>query len=95
MAGCSTIHIGSEFDLNAFSQQVQHGVTTKSQIRAWLGAPAGTGVSIDTKGIQFEEWLYYYGHGKLPAMKNVSLKTLQVKFDQAGVVRGYNWSDSQ
>jgi hypothetical protein len=40
LAACTTwFHVGNDFDLNAFTSHVNRGVTTKDQVRAWLGAP--------------------------------------------------------
>lgn len=74
LSACTTVRVGREFDLAAFDSKVQRGVTTQSEVRGWLGAPNGTGVSVDTGGADSR------------------VKLLQIKFDQRGVVRGYNWS---
>jgi outer membrane protein assembly factor BamE (lipoprotein component of BamABCDE complex) len=92
LVACSTVKVGQNFDLNAFADKVERGVTTQNQVRGWLGAPHGVGVNVDTGGERFEEWSYYYAAGNLPAMKDLDLKLLQIKFDQYGIVRGYNWS---
>jgi outer membrane protein assembly factor BamE (lipoprotein component of BamABCDE complex) len=92
LTACSTVQIGSAFDLRAFESQVQRGVTTQGQVRGWLGAPTGTGVHVDTNGERYEEWTYYHGTGRLPNMRDAEIKILQVRFDRNGVVRGYNWS---
>ncbi len=92
-AGCSTmVQVGANFDLAAFESRVQYGVTTRDQVRAWLGAPKSTGIAVETNGDRFEEWTYYYGQGDLGNMAHTEFKTLQVKFDRGGVVRGYSWS---
>lgn len=95
LAACSTVQLGSEFDLKAFESKAQRGVTTQAQVRGWLGAPTGTGIHVDTGGEQFEEWTYYYGEGQLPNMVNARFKLLQIKFDRNGTVRGYNWSGAK
>lgn len=92
LAACATVEVGREFDLSAFDAKVQRGVTTQADVRAWLGAPSGVGVSVDSTGERLQEWTYYRGEGRLPGMKNLQLKLLQVKFDQRGVVRSYSWS---
>ena len=89
---CTTVKVGNEFDLQAFSGKVQRGVTTQVDVRNWLGAPGGTGVTVDTSGQRYEEWTYYHGAVKIPGSKDSSVRVLQIKFDQRGVVRGYNWS---
>ncbi len=92
LAACSTVQVGSEFDLKTFESKVQRGVSTQAQVRGWLGAPTGTGIHVDAAGERYDEWTYYYGKGRLPDMVNAEFKILQIKFDRNGVVRGYNWS---
>ncbi len=92
LGACSTVQVGRNFDLGVFESKVQRGVTTQAQVRGWLGAPAGVGVAVETGGERFDEWSYYYGEGQLPNMPDARLKILQIKFDRAGIVRGYNWS---
>lgn len=92
-AACSTAYVGQNFDLHAFETKIERGVSTQSQVRAWLGAPTGTGVNVDTGGEWFDEWTYYYGSGRLPDMAGAKVKILQIKFDKQGIVRGYNWSN--
>jgi hypothetical protein len=92
LTSCATVEVGHEFDLSAFDAKVQRGVTTQADVRAWLGAPTGSGVHVDSGGERFQEWTYYHGEGRLPGMKNLKVKMLQIKFDQRGVVRAYNWS---
>jgi len=92
VAGCSTVEIGSAFDARVFQTNVQRGVTTRTQVQAWLGTPKGKGVSVDTSGERYEEWSYYHGEGQLPRMTDAQFTILQIKFDSAGIVRGYNWS---
>ncbi len=92
VAGCSTVEIGTTFDARVFQANVQRGVTTRTQVQAWLGTPTGKGVSVDTSGERYEEWSYYHGEGQLPRMTDARFTILQVKFDGAGIVRAYNWS---
>jgi hypothetical protein len=92
VSACTTVNVGSDFDLKAFTGKVQRGVTTQADVRGWLGAPAGTGVSVDTTGERYDEWHYYHGAVKIPGSKDSHVQMLQIKFDQRGVVRGYNWS---
>ena len=91
-AACSTVEFGRNYDLRTFETNVQRGSTTQTQVRGWLGAPNSTGVVVDTNGDRYQEWTYYYGHGRLPNMVDAQLKVLQIKFDDLGVVRAYNWS---
>ena len=93
LAACSTVQVGQNFGLRTFEMKVGRGITTQNQVRAWLGAPTGSGVSVDTGGERFDEWTYYYGSGRLPDMAGAKVKTLQIKFDKQGIVRGYNWSN--
>ena len=95
LSACSTVEVGQNFDLSAFQAKVQRGVTTQQDVRAWLGAPAGVGTSVETSGERFEQWTYYSGSGDLPDMKGARLKLLQVKFDQQGVVRAYDWTSDR
>lgn len=92
LAACGTMQVGQDFDLHAFEAKVERGVSTQSQVRAWLGEPTGTGVSVSTSGEQYEEWTYYSAAGKLSDMVGAQVKVLQIKFDRQGIVRGYNWS---
>ena len=95
LSACGTAKVGRDFALAAFESGVQRGTTTQLQVRGWLGAPAGVGVSVDTGGTLYDEWTYFYGEGQIPDAANARLKILQIKFDQQGVVRGYNWSDER
>ena len=92
VTACTTVKVGNEFDLPAFTGKVQRGVTTQSEVRGWLGEPGGTGVTVDTIGERFDEWIYYHGAVRIPGSKDSRVRVLQIKFDQRGVVRGYNWS---
>ena len=90
--GCSTVQVGRDFELGTFEQQVQRGTTTQDQISALLGKPTSTGIAVESNGERFTEWTYYFASGQLPNMPNAKFKYLQVRFDQQGVVRAYNWS---
>jgi hypothetical protein len=93
VSACSTtVRVGRDFDLSAFDAKVQRGVTTQADVRGWLGEPAGVGVSVDTTGERYQEWNYYHGTVRVPGGAESPVKVLQIKFDQRGVVRGYNWS---
>lgn len=95
LTACGTVQVqaGRDFDMRAFETKVERGISTQNQVRAWLGTPTGTGVNVDTNGERFDEWTYYFASGKLPDMAGAKVKTLQIKFDKQGVVRGYNWSN--
>ena len=94
LAACSAVQVGQDFDVRAFETKVERGISTQNQVRAWLGAPTSMGVSVDTGGERFDEWMYYFASGKLPDMAGTQVKMLQIKFDKQGIVRGYNWSTS-
>lgn len=94
LAACGTVQVGQDFDVRAFETKIERGISTQNQVRAWLGAPTGTGVNVDTGGERFDEWTYYFASGKLPGMAGAKVKMLQIKFDKQGIVRGYNWSIS-
>lgn len=94
LTACSaaTFHVGGDFDAKVFAEKVERGVTTQGQVRSWLGAPTATGVSVETDGQRFNEWTYYFATGNLSNLSGVPLKILQIKYDQQGIVQGYNWS---
>jgi hypothetical protein len=92
ISACASVQIGRDFDLAAFESRVQRGVTTQTDVRAWLGAPSSVGVAVESSGGRYEEWAYYHGAGNLPDMGNARVKILQIKFDQRGLVQAYNWS---
>jgi hypothetical protein len=92
VSACTTVRVGSEFDLSAFTGKVQRGVSTQADVRGWLGAPGGTGVTLDTSGERYDEWIYYHGAVRIPGSSDARVRVLQIKFDQRGIVRGYNWS---
>lgn len=95
LSACSTIQVGKDFDLAAFENGVRAGVTTRADVQGWLGSPKGNGIALDNDGSRYEEWVYFYGRGRMPNMQASGIKLLQVRFDLGGVVRSYNWSDSQ
>ncbi|MBI5918593.1 MAG: outer membrane protein assembly factor BamE [Nitrosomonadales bacterium] len=97
LAGCgaATVRIGNDFDAQSVVRQIKAGVTTKAQIRQWLGEPQGAGDALEISGESYEQWTYFYGSGRIPNMSKPTVKTFQIKFDQAGVVRAFNWSDSE
>lgn len=92
LAACGSVQIGRDFDAGVFDSRVQRGATTRDEVRAWLGAPANTGVAVDANGERDEEWTYYSGQGSLPGLADATFKMLQVRFDSNGRVRSYSWS---
>lgn len=95
LSACGTAQVGRDFDVRSAAVKIERGVTTQQQISAWLGAPTGTGASIDANGERFDEWSYYFASGRLLDLAGARVKILQVKFDRQGVVRAYNWSASE
>jgi outer membrane protein assembly factor BamE (lipoprotein component of BamABCDE complex) len=94
LTGCGTtwFHVGNDFDLNAFTSRVNRGVTTRDQVRTWIGAPASTGIDVETDGKRYDQWNYYFGEGSMSHLSDTTLKTLQIKFDSQGIVQGYELS---
>lgn len=93
LAGCSTINVGRDFDMQAFENIAKVGKTTKAQVRHKMGSPKNTGVSISRNGERMVEWLYFFASGKLPGMDDAKLKILQIRFDKDDVLRSYNWTN--
>lgn len=92
LSACASVQLGHDFDLQTFENRVEYGVTTRAQVLEWLGKPKSKGVSVETNGRQFEEWTYLSGQGHLPGMKDARFKILQIKFDQQGIVRSYEYT---
>jgi hypothetical protein len=92
LSACASIEVGTPFDLQRFESHVQRGVTTESMVRAWLGAPGGTGVGVDADGTRYTKWTYYYGHGSMSGGEAPQIRYLEVQFDAGEKVRAYNWS---
>ncbi|HHJ81367.1 MAG TPA: outer membrane protein assembly factor BamE [Candidatus Tenderia electrophaga] len=92
LGGCASFQLGNDFNLTQFASQIRHGVTSQAEVKAWLGSPQSQGVVVDRDGEQLQRWLYYYSQGTLGNMNNARMKTLEVQFDQNGIVRSYNWS---
>jgi hypothetical protein len=95
VSACTTVNVGREFDLSTFDAKVQRGITTQTDVRNWLGAPVGVGASVEASGERYQEWNYYFGKVRIPSGKHSEVKVLQIKFDESGVVRSYNWSDER
>lgn len=93
LVGCGSIQVGRNFDIQAFENLAKTGETTKAQVLGKIGRPKSTGVSITTDGERLLEWNYFYATGKLSGMENAQLKILQIRFDQSGILRSYNWSN--
>ncbi len=93
LPACATVNVGQDFDLAAFERNVKRNVSTQLDVRGWLGAPTGSGTIINADGKRLEKWTYYHGKGKLPKLKNVQLKFLEIEFDSNGKVVSYNWTE--
>ncbi|MGW8247465.1 MAG: hypothetical protein ACWGOV_05075 [Acidiferrobacterales bacterium] len=91
LSACGSVQVGNDFDLQQFARNVKHGVTTKSEVRAWLGKPSSTGVAVTSAGTQTEKWTYYYGSGEISGMEQAHLKYLELEFNKDGRVIAYNW----
>ena len=92
LGACASVQLGHDFDLQTFENRAQYGVTTRTQVHEWLGDPRSTGVAVDVDGRHYEEWTYLAGTGHLPGMKDARFKILQIKFDEQGIVRGYEYT---
>jgi hypothetical protein len=92
LSACGSVQVGNDFDLQQFTRNVKHGVTTKNEVRAWLGAPTSTGVVVNSAGTQTEKWTYYYGSGDISSMEQAHLKYLELEFNKEDRVVAYNWS---
>jgi len=95
LAGCSSVQVGRDFNVQLFNSSAKANVTTKSQVRSWLGEPGSTGISLDKDGELSDEWMYFYGAGTLSNMQNAKLKILQIRFNKNGIINSYNWSNSK
>lgn len=95
LTACGTVQIGQDFDVKSFETVAVVGKTTKSQVRKLMGNPKNTGVAMQADGQRYDEWVYISGSGQLPALKDASFKILEVRFDQSGVLKSYNWSSSK
>ena len=83
LVACGSVRIGRDFDIGAFEDNVQREVTTRTQVRTWLGALNNTGIE---RGECNEEWTYYFAEGRLPGLADAKLKILQVRFGPHGTV---------
>ncbi len=95
LGACANIQVGRDFDVGVFTAKFEQGVTTRDQVKGWLGEPAAVGVSMETNGERLDQWSYYYAEGQMQDMSTAKLKLLQIKFDKEGKVRSYNWSASK
>lgn len=93
LSGCASVQFGHDFDIDVFETKVERTVSSKADVKKWLGAPSSRGFSVTNKGERNEKWGYFYGNGKLPNLGNATLKILEVEFNQQGVVQSYNWSE--
>lgn len=91
LSGCASFQFGSPFNLTRFAANIEHGVSTQTEVQQWLGAPQSTGVVVNRQGERLQRWVYYYGKGRLGNMDQAQMKTLEVQFDANGVVQAYDW----
>jgi outer membrane protein assembly factor BamE (lipoprotein component of BamABCDE complex) len=92
VSACTTVQFGRDFDPKQFEARVERGITTRDQVRQWMGAPVSRGAGQNDQGQRYEEWSYYYGHGSIANMQDANLKILQVRFDLQGRVTSYSWT---
>lgn len=95
LTACGTVQMGRDFNVKGFEEIVGMAEMSKAQVQELLGAPEGTGITVDKDGVRLDEWLYFYGTGQLPSMSDTTIKTLQIRFKKDGMVQSYNWSYSQ
>ena len=94
LACCGSLKVGRDFNMSNFESMVKAGETTKEQILTRIGSPKSQGVSLNRDGERLIEWVYFYATGKMSDMDEAKLKILQIRFDQHGILRSYNWSSS-
>lgn len=94
LTGCGSFQIGRDFDVKAFENMAKVGETSKTQVLEVLGPPKSYGISISKDEERLVEWVYFYATGKMSAMEGAGLKVLQIRFEQSGKLRSYNWSKS-
>jgi hypothetical protein len=92
VAGCASVDIGKDFDLETFERRVAVGETQRTEVRRWLGEPVSTGQVVRSDGSRLEEWTYYHGTGRMPGMEDARLKYLEIRFRADGTVDSYKWS---
>ena len=90
LIGCTTIQIGQNFKLHTFINNAEPDKIYKNQVIKWLGKPMSTGIALEADGQRLSEWSYFYGTGKLPKMEKAKIKTLQIRFNDKGVLHSYN-----
>ncbi|KPK12188.1 MAG: hypothetical protein AMJ68_03205 [Acidithiobacillales bacterium SG8_45] len=92
LAGCSAIEVGNDFDMQAFENRVKQNVSTRVDVKNWLGKPGSTGTVVNSDGSRREKWVYFYGTGSVSGKTPATIKMLEVQFDDSGKVTSYNWS---
>jgi outer membrane protein assembly factor BamE (lipoprotein component of BamABCDE complex) len=97
LSSCSAtaFRVGDDFDVQAVAARIERGTTTQAEVQTWLGRPTATGMRVEADGERLSEWTYYYASGNLADAAHTRLKTLQLKFDGNGVVRSFNWTESE
>ena len=92
LTACSAIEVGTDFDVQAFETNVKHNVSTKADVKKWLGNPGSTGSVVNDDGTRREKWVYFHGTGSVSGKTPATIKMLEVQFDGSGKVASYNWS---
>jgi hypothetical protein len=92
LTACSAIEVGSDFDVQAFENRVKQNVSTKADVKSWLGDPGSTGTVMNADGSRHEKWVYFYGTGSVSGTTPATIKMLEIQFDERGKVSSYNWS---
>lgn len=76
-------------DFGLIEPKLKRNVTNQLQVHSLLGAPHAVGVTVESGGARYEEWLYYLNGAN--ATGSGKGTTLEIKFDRQGIVRGYRW----
>lgn len=75
--------LGGTVDLRMFEARLRRGMSTRDDVRAWLGEPSTLGYGVDPEGERFAEWTY-----RRPANR----QELRIRFDVRGTVSAWCWS---
>ncbi len=76
--------------------QIKEGVTTKAQVIALLGNPAGNAVYPMAKTPDDAELMYFYSHARLVGIATTTeTKSLNISFDKNGIVDRIQYNDGR
>ena len=81
LTSCGSVQVGKDFDMHTLQSKIERGVSTRTQVTAWIGTPTGTGMSMDTNGESLDEWSYYFATGKISDLSGANVKMLQIRFE--------------